>query len=126
MEILQFDRSDRRPQIRAWLGPLLGFVVGLLIGQHPNVREFYQRTMAWVTASDPRDDAITDPSVPTRAHVVAILDGDTLDVDTPNHQALRIRLADIDAPERRQPYWWQATAELGRLVEGHEVEIVGR
>ncbi|UFN51674.1 hypothetical protein LPC08_24450 (plasmid) [Roseomonas sp. OT10] len=36
--------------------------------------------------------------------IVGISDGDTATLLTPGHQQIRIRLAEIDAPEHRQPY----------------------
>ena len=36
--------------------------------------------------------------------VVGITDGDTLTLLTPSRQEIRVRLAENDTPERRQPY----------------------
>src|SRR5260221_8326308 len=41
--------------------------------------------------------------------VVGVADGDTLTLLTPDHRQVRIRLAEIDAPESRQP--WGARAK---------------
>jgi endonuclease YncB( thermonuclease family) len=53
--------------------------------------------------------------------VVAVLDGDTLDVLPPNHKVFRVRLAEIDAPEKSQPYGSKSKQQLAALVFGKEV-----
>jgi endonuclease YncB( thermonuclease family) len=56
--------------------------------------------------------------------VIAIADGDTLtvlDVDRVQH---KIRLAGIDAPERRQPFGQRARQMLAHLVFRKQVEII--
>lgn len=56
---------------------------------------------------------------PTRAKVVKIIDGDTLDVLV-DHETIRVRLLGIDAPERGRPLYAEAKEFLatraGRLV----------
>lgn len=61
--------------------------------------------------------------VPFRARVVRVSDGDSITVlqGTVQH---RIRLADIDAPERGQPWGRQAQRMLAALVAGADVEII--
>lgn len=58
--------------------------------------------------------------------VVAVIDGDTLTVLTAGQQT-RIRLAQIDAPERRQAFGKRARQMLLRLAFGKEVgcEVTG-
>jgi micrococcal nuclease len=46
--------------------------------------------------------------------VVAVLDGDTIEVLV-NRRAVRVRLAQIDAPEKGQPYGSRAKQALARL-----------
>ncbi len=60
---------------------------------------------------------------PFRARVVRVSDGDSITVlqGTVQH---RIRLADIDAPERGQPWGRQAQRMLAALVAGAEVQIL--
>lgn len=55
------------------------------------------------------------PAAATAATVTRILDGDTLEVreDT---GLIRVRLADIDAPEKRQPFGQRAKQKLIDLV----------
>jgi len=63
--------------------------------------------------------------VPARANsgrVVGVIDGDTVDVlfdKTPT----RIRLSDIDAPERRQAFGNRARQKLSELIFKHTVEV---
>jgi micrococcal nuclease len=53
--------------------------------------------------------------------IVAVTDGDTVKLLTPEHEQIRIRLAEIDAPEKRQPYGAKAKAELSGLCFGKTV-----
>jgi endonuclease YncB( thermonuclease family) len=48
--------------------------------------------------------------------VVAIHDGNTLTLLTPERRQVRVRLYGIDAPESRQPYGTRAQQELSALV----------
>ena len=52
--------------------------------------------------------------------VVATVDGDTLQVLTPDHQLLQIRLSWIDAP---QAFGQRSKQHLSKLVFGREVEL---
>lgn len=55
--------------------------------------------------------------------VVSIADGDTVTVlDASNHQH-KIRLAGIDAPEKKQPYGERSKQHLARLVFNREVIV---
>jgi endonuclease YncB( thermonuclease family) len=51
-----------------------------------------------------------------RGEVVGISDGDTLTLLTPERRQVRIRLAEIDAPESRQPWGSRAQQALSALV----------
>src|SRR6476646_2831912 len=55
--------------------------------------------------------------------VVGITDGDTLTLLYEGHQQVRIRLAEIDAPESRQPYGNRARQELSDLAFGKDVTV---
>lgn len=50
--------------------------------------------------------------------VVGIIDGDTLTLLSPRSEQIRIRLADIDAPEHRQPYSERSRQTLSTLAFG--------
>lgn len=65
--------------------------------------------------------------------VVGVHDGDTLTVLTPEKQRVKVRLADIDAPELGQPFGRAAKRELSDLcfnrtaaVEARTVDRYGR
>jgi endonuclease YncB( thermonuclease family) len=60
------------------------------------------------------------------ATVVGITDGDTIRVLTPDHKQVRVRLAEIDAPEAKQPWGQRAKQALGSLVFGKQIKIVTR
>jgi len=55
--------------------------------------------------------------------VVAIHDGDTLSVRVAG-ETERVRLAQIDAPERGQPWGRRAKEALGRLAAGRDARLV--
>ncbi|MEW6562600.1 MAG: thermonuclease family protein [Pseudomonadota bacterium] len=59
------------------------------------------------------------------AEVVAVLDGDTVIVRRDNHP-VRIRLADIDAPEKIQPYGDASRRSLEALVLHKRIECETR
>lgn len=60
--------------------------------------------------------------------VVGITDGDTIKVLTEDHTLFRVRLAEIDAPEKGQPYGRQAKEALSLLCFGKEatLEVSGK
>jgi micrococcal nuclease len=55
--------------------------------------------------------------------VVGVTDGDTLTILTPMKQQAKIRLAEIDTPERRQPFGTWAKEQLAELVLQKEIAI---
>ncbi|EPC0068435.1 thermonuclease family protein [Escherichia coli] len=63
--------------------------------------------------------AVSCPSLSTAAAatVTRVLDGDTVEV-TQNNNTVRVRLIDIDAPEKSQPYGQRARQRLSALVKG--------
>lgn len=67
-----------------------------------------------------------EPPPPAAFRVARIIDADTIDVTTPAGEAVRIRVLDIDAPERAQPGGSQATAWVqAALSIGEPVDLVG-
>ncbi len=65
-------------------------------------------------------------SVPARDYggeVVAVADGDTLTMETGNHHRIIIRLAEIDAPEKKQPYGEESRQALIDLVHGQRITL---
>lgn len=60
---------------------------------------------------------------PISARVVGVHDGDTITVLTPDKRQIKIRFAEIDAPELSQPYGKKAKQRLSLMVFGKEVSI---
>ena len=56
--------------------------------------------------------------------VIGISDGDTFTLLTSDRQQVKIRLAEIDAPESAQPYGKRSKQALSRLIFGKEVRVV--
>jgi micrococcal nuclease len=54
--------------------------------------------------------------------VIKVSDGDTITVRS-GTENIKVRLADIDAPEKDQPWGQKSREELGRLVAGKDVSI---
>jgi endonuclease YncB( thermonuclease family) len=57
------------------------------------------------------------------AKVISIIDGDTIHVLTANKRDVKIRLASIDAPERKQPFSTQSKQALSDKILGKMVEV---
>lgn len=55
--------------------------------------------------------------------VVGVVDGDTLDLLTAEHRTVRVRLAEIDAPEHDQPWGARAKQALSSLAFGREATV---
>ena len=55
--------------------------------------------------------------------VVAITDGDTVKVLRDGRDQVKIRIAEIDTPERRQPWGTRAKQAMAALVHGQRVEV---
>ena len=58
-----------------------------------------------------------------QARVVKVTDGDTIKVLRADNEQLKIRLAMIDCPERKQPWGTRATQAASALVAGQTVTI---
>ena len=56
--------------------------------------------------------------------VVAVADGDTFTMLTDNKEQIRVRLAEIDAPESDQPWGQRAKEALSSLVSSQAVRVV--
>ena len=61
-----------------------------------------------------------------RGRVVAVADGDTLTILDASRQQHRIRLAEIDAPEKGQPFGQRSKQSLSGLCFGREAVIEDR
>ena len=58
-----------------------------------------------------------------RGKVIKVADGDSITI-LHEGKELRIRLAEIDAPERGQPFWRKSREALANYVAGKDVEVV--
>ena len=58
-----------------------------------------------------------------RGRVVGVADGDTLTVLDAGQQQIKVRLADIDAPEKAQPYGQRSKQALSGLCYGREAIV---
>jgi len=63
------------------------------------------------------------PAQEISGRVVGIADGDSFTLLTADNRQVKIRLAEIDAPERRQPYGSRAREQLSRLIFQEKVII---
>lgn len=68
--------------------------------------------------------ATSSAAIAETALVTSVLDGDTIQVRQ-NGEYFRIRLADIDAPEKSQPFGANSATKLRGLLGGRTVEYVG-
>jgi endonuclease YncB( thermonuclease family) len=66
------------------------------------------------------------PAKPQRitGRVVGITDGDTFTLLTPAQKEIRVRLAEIDAPEHGQPWGERAKQALSALIYSRTVKVV--
>lgn len=55
--------------------------------------------------------------------VVSVADGDTITILTPDKEQVKIRLVEIDAPEKDQPYGQKSKQSLSDLVFGKDVSV---
>lgn len=56
--------------------------------------------------------------------VVGVMDGDTIKLLTPQKQEITVRFAEIDAPEKDQPYGQKSKQALSDMVFNKEVRVV--
>jgi len=55
--------------------------------------------------------------------VVSVADGDTITILTPDKEQVKIRLVEIDAPEKDQPYGQNSKKSLSDMVFGKAVTV---
>jgi endonuclease YncB( thermonuclease family) len=58
--------------------------------------------------------------------VIGVTDGDTLTILTASRERIRIRLAEIDAPENQQPWGRRAKQALSGMVFGKSIKVTTR
>lgn len=107
-----------RSLVRLTAAVVLGFVLGRWtagleqsVVRPPGASAAASRPQLWTQGSE--DDRCT---------VRRIIDGDTIDVDCAGRRE-RVRLLQIDTPERGQPGYRRATAALRSLIGGSEVTL---
>jgi endonuclease YncB( thermonuclease family) len=59
-----------------------------------------------------------------RGKVVGIADGDTFTLLTSDKQQIKVRLAEIDTPEKAQPFGTRARQALSDLIFAKDVRVV--
>lgn len=74
-------------------------------------------TLAITPAAHARDDAQIS------GYVISIADGDTLTLLTADKERVKVRLAEIDTPEKKQPYGQRAKQELASLTFNQTAQI---
>lgn len=62
-------------------------------------------------------------SATLQGRVVGVADGDTVTILTPERQQVKIRLGQIDAPEKAQPFGQRSKQSLSDLIFGKEVRV---
>jgi endonuclease YncB( thermonuclease family) len=88
----------------------------------PSLVLFFAFLMLFAAGECLADALILEPESEAFGVVSRVIDGDSLELAISGSQ-LKIRLAEIDAPERDQPYGSEATAALEKLVQGRGVRI---
>lgn len=68
--------------------------------------------------------AFADTEKGISGRVIAVKDGDTVHVVTAKQQLVKIRLAEIDAPELKQPYGQKSKQALSDLCFGKDIVAV--
>jgi len=68
--------------------------------------------------------AVTTTAAELSGRVVRVADGDTFTLLTSDSQQIKIRLAEIDAPESGQPYGNKSKQALSSLLVGKDIRVV--
>lgn len=55
--------------------------------------------------------------------IIKVTSGDEFDCVTRDGEMIRVRLADIDAPEKGQPFWSEAKQQVGNIANGFAVNV---
>lgn len=62
-------------------------------------------------------------SLASDCKVVGVTDGDTITALCPGNEQVRIRIAEIDAPEKKQPFGTRSKQSLSDLCFGKQAEV---
>ena len=79
------------------------------------------RFVFYITTIIFHSTALAAPSY--EAMVIGVTDGDTIKVLRTGNEQVKIRLAGVDCPERKQPWGTKAKQAASDLVAGHTVTI---
>lgn len=63
------------------------------------------------------------PATILTGQVIYVVDGDTLDFAELGKQTIRVRLADVDAPERKQPFGPEARDSLRNICDAAPAQV---
>lgn len=88
------------------------------------IRPFHAMRLAVFTLSLAAFVTCTQ-AAPISGRIVGVIDGDTVDLLTESKQLVRVRLAGIDAPERRQPFGSAAKKVLSGFVFSKPATLEG-
>lgn len=112
---LGFGECSSSLRRRVILALALGLTLGLA-GCKPS-------PAAPAAVSAERAEAISNHSVAQSARVVGVTDGDSLTVLVDGSRQVKVRLSEIDAPERGQPWGQRSKQTLAAMVAGQQVEV---
>ncbi len=59
-----------------------------------------------------------------KGHIVGVSDGDTATLLTPEKQQMKVRLAEIDAPEKNQPFGMKSKQMLSDIIYNKDVLVI--
>jgi endonuclease YncB( thermonuclease family) len=127
MTLRRFWRRAKLPALL--LIGTIGLAAALLGLSPPSPIAMPWHTMAETYAGRP---TVTAKAIPARSparaaefagRVVGVSDGDTLTVLTGAREEVRVRLAEIDAPESGQPYGARSKQVLSDLAFGRQVRV---
>jgi endonuclease YncB( thermonuclease family) len=88
---------------------------------HPNIYRLTAALLIWLVLSC--DGSARELSRQFSGQVIAVTDGDTVKVLNKDNVVERIRVAGIDAPEKKQPFGTQSKHSLSALTFDKKVDV---
>jgi endonuclease YncB( thermonuclease family) len=95
------------------------------------VTAWFARVLAWMIAGFvgviglsgcTTEPGLTPPSGPYR--IAEVFDGDSFNLVAANNQTVRVRIAGIDAPEKRQPYSQKSKESLEAMLASGSIQLI--